>query len=492
MAELAELMAARALKLRRMTERGVGGYPHRFPATHRIGALLTAFAAATDAESDHDVAFCGRVVSWRDHGKSAFAHLEDATGRLQAYFKKDALGDPAWEALKDLDVGDFAGVRGRVFRTRTGELTVRAAECVMLAKALRPPPEKWHGLKDVDTRYRNRHVDLAANPEVRSIFATRARAIQLIREFLNARGYLEVETPVLQPLYGGAEATPFTTYYESLKTTYYLRISNELYLKRCLAGGLDRVYEFSKDFRNEGIDRTHLPEFTLLELYEAFADYHDMMALTEELFRHLVVTLTGQGVIEYQGHVMDFSKPWPRIAFAAALAEKLGYDPLAADDAALRASARACHLPDADKLSRPKLLDKLFGELVQPGISGPAFVLDHPLELSPLAKTHRADPRLAERFEPILAGSELGNAFSELNDPAEQRRRFEAQRALSQAGDRETHALDEEFLAVLEAGMPPAGGLGIGIDRLMMVLTGSTAIREVILFPQLKPAADDV
>ncbi len=487
MTDLADLIAARAQKLDRVRARGVTAYPHRFPHTHRIGGLLAEYASATEVESAVDVAVCGRIVAWRDHGKSAFAHLEDATGRIQAYFKRDVLGDPAWEALKDLDVGDFAGVQGRVFRTRTGELTVRASACAMLAKALRPPPEKWHGLKDVDTRYRQRHVDLASSPEVRAIFRMRARAVQLIREFLDARGYLEVETPVLQPLYGGAEATPFTTFYESLKTTYYLRISNELYLKRCLAGGLDRVYEFSKDFRNEGIDRTHLPEFTLLELYEAFADYHDMMALTEELFRHLVVSLTGKTSLTYQGHAMDFAAPWPRLRFAEALGAKLGWDPLEAGDDRLRGAAREAGVPDADTLTRPKLLDKLFGELVQPGISGPAFVLDHPLELSPLAKTHREDPRLAERFEPILAGSELGNAFTELNDPAEQRRRFEAQHVLSQKGDRETHALDEDFLGVLEAGMPPAGGLGIGIDRLMMILTGSTAIREVILFPQLRP-----
>ncbi|MEK7766607.1 MAG: amino acid--tRNA ligase-related protein, partial [bacterium] len=342
----------------------------------------------------------------------------------------DTLGDEVFGGLRDLDVGDFAGVCGRVFRTRTKELTVEVSSVTVLAKALRPPPEKWHGLKDADIRYRRRALDLLSNPEVREIFRIRAKAIRAIRDALDARDYLEVETPVLQPLYGGADATPFTTFYESLKTTYYLRISNELYLKRLLVGGLDRVYEFSKDFRNEGLDRMHTPEFTLLELYEAYADYEGMMRLTEDLFRTVVTAVNGSPVLTYQGLRLDFAKAWRRVSFVEELRRALGFDPLDADVDTLRRTAMDHKIADAARLSRPKLLDKLFGFLVQDKLDGPVFVTDHPVDLSPLAKAHRGDPRLVERFEPIIAGFEVGNAFSELNDPDEQRHRFEAQARL--------------------------------------------------------------
>jgi lysyl-tRNA synthetase class 2 len=487
MTDLNELITARKRKLERLALRGVPAYPYRFDFTHRLAAVHAAFAAATAEESPSEVAVCGRLMALRDHGKTAFGHLEDATGRLQVYLRADVLGAEAFAGLQDLDVGDFAGVRGPVFRTRTGELTVKAKVVELLAKSLRPLPEKWHGLKDVDTRFRQRALDLAANPEVRKIFETRTRVVSAIRRCLDALGYLEVETPILQPVYGGADACPFTTWYESLKATNYLRISNELYLKRLLAGGLDRVYEFSKDFRNEGLDRTHQPEFTLLELYEAYTDYHGMMALTETLFREAALAARGEPVLTYQGTRLDFGAPWARIPFVPALAAKLGFDPLAADVAALRLAAENAKVSDTAKLTRPKLLDKLFSVHVQDGIAGPAFVVDHPLELTPLAKAHRTDPRLAERFEPIVAGMELGNAFSELNDPLEQRRRFEAQAALRAQGDAEAQQLDEDFLAVLELGVPPAGGLGIGIDRLVMLACDAPTIREVILFPQLRP-----
>lgn len=486
MADLDELIAARKAKLARIKERGVNAYPYRFASTHRLGSLLHEFKDATAEESPAEVAACGRIVAWRDHGKTAFCHLEDATGRVQAYLRQDVLGD-AWPGAADLDVGDFLGVKGPVFRTRTGEITIKAKSFEILGKSLRPLPEKWHGLTDTDTRFRHRAVDLASNGKVRDLFRIRAAVIQKIRDVLNGRGYLEAETPVLQPMYGGAEAMPFTTRYESLDSTFYLRISNELYLKRLLVGGLDRVYEFSRNFRNEGLDRSHLPEFTLLELYEAYADYHDMMAITEEIFRETAIVATGSPSVTYQGSVLAFDKPWPRIPYMPALAEALKYDPFTADDGKLRESARAAHVPGVDAYARPKLLDKLFSALVQDRITGPAFVIDHPVELSPLAKGHRADSRLVERFEPIVAGMELGNAFSELNDPVEQRLRFEAQMTLRAAGDAEAQQLDEDFLSALELGMPPAGGLGIGIDRLIMLLTDSTTIREVILFPQLKP-----
>ena len=488
-----ELYAARKRKLLHIRERGENAYPYGFKYTHRLADVHRHFAAMAAAgepgslAAAESVSVCGRLVSWRDHGKSVFAHLEDSTARLQIYLRKDDMGESAFALLADLDIGDFAGVTGAVMRTRTGELTVKASAVTLLAKSLRPLPEKWHGLKDVDTRYRNRHMDLAANPQAREIFLARARVIQLTRDFLNARGYTEVETPVLQPLYGGAEAEPFTTYYASLKTTYYLRISNELYLKRLLVGGMDRVYEFSKDFRNEGLDRMHTPEFTLLELYEAYADYEDMMRLTEDLMRTLVKSLKGEPVLTYQGKRIDFSGPWQRIPFVRALGEKAGFDPLEGGVERLRQAAEAARIPDAGRLSRPKLLDKLFGALVQPHLDGPVFVIDHPLELSPLAKAHRHDPRLAERFEPVIAGLETGNAFSELNDPEEQRRRFEEQQTLKRQGDADTQVMDEDFVAALELGMPPAGGLGLGIDRLVMILCDLTSIREAILFPQLKP-----
>jgi lysyl-tRNA synthetase class 2 len=498
MTELNDLIAPRLEKLKRLKDRGVNPYPYRFPFTHRLGEVLEKYAAAGEEESTETVSVCGRMVAWRDHGKSSFAHIEDATGKLQVYFKLDVVGETAYAGLKDLDIGDFVGLTGKMFRTRTKELTVKAATWEILGKSLRPMPEKWHGLTDVEIRYRHRHLDLAANPLARDIFRIRAAAIRSFREFLDSRGYLEVETPILQSLYGGAEATPFVTRYESLDTNFYLRISNELFLKRLLVGGLDRVYEFAKDFRNEGIDRSHSPEFTLLELYQSYADYGDMMALTEEMLLAIVKgvnaarnRLTGltdaPGIITYGTKVLDFTKPWPRIRFCEALNARLGYDCLTASDADLRKSAAEAHIHDHARLTRPKLLDKLFSELVQEGLDGPVFVTDHPIELSPLCKSHRSDPRLAERFEPIIACMEVGNAFSELNDPAEQRRRFESQQALKKQGDAEAHVLDENYLEAMECGMPPAGGLGIGLDRLVMLLTNSNSIRDVVLFPQLRP-----
>lgn len=498
MTELNDLIAPRMDKLRRLKERGVNPYPYRFSFTQRLGEVLEKYAQAGEEEGPEDLSLCGRIVAWRDHGKSAFAHFEDATGRLQAYFKLDNLGAESFANLKDLDIGDFVGLHGKMFRTRTKELTLKVVSWEILGKSLRPMPEKWHGLTDVEIRYRHRHIDLAANPQAREIFRIRALAIRFFREFLDTFGYLEVETPILQSMYGGAEATPFITRYESLDTNFYLRISNELYLKRLLVGGLDRVYEFSKDFRNEGIDRSHSPEFTLLELYQSYADYGDMMKLAEDMLLAIVKgigaarnRLTGlndqPGIITYGGKTLDFTKPWPRIRFADALNAKLGFDCLSAADDELRKAAMGAHIHDHARLTRPKLLDKLFSELVQAGLDGPVFVIDHPIELSPLCKSHRSDPRLAERFEPIIASMEVGNAFSELNDPAEQRRRFEAQQELRKKGDAEAHMLDENYLEAMECGMPPAGGLGIGLDRLVMILTNSTSIRDVVLFPQLRP-----
>ena len=502
MPEQNDLIAPRLEKLRRLKERGINPYPHRFRFTHRIGQILEEYASAGEEEGAEMVSVCGRLVAWRDHGKSSFAHIEDATGRLQAYFKLDVVGEEAYAGLKDLDIGDFVGLHGKMFRTRTKELTVKVASWEILGKSLRPMPEKWHGLTDVEIRYRHRHLDLAANPPAREIFRIRAAAIRAFRDFLDGRGYLEVETPILQSLYGGAEATPFITRYESLDMNYFLRISNELYLKRLLVGGLDRVYEFSKDFRNEGIDRSHSPEFTLLELYQSYADYGDMMALNEEMMLAIVTAvgparnrLTGlddpPGIITYAGKKLDFTKNWPRVIFSEALNAKLGFDCLTAADDELRQAAMRAHIHDHARLTRPKLLDKLFSELVQAGLDGPVFVVDHPIELSPLCKSHRSDPRLAERFEPIIACMEVGNAFSELNDPAEQRRRFESQQELKRKGDQEAHELDESYLEAMECGMPPAGGLGIGLDRLVMLLTNSNSIRDVVLFPQLRPESNE-
>jgi lysyl-tRNA synthetase, class II len=498
--------ADRRATLDALRQRGVEPWAYRYEVTHHATAAAAEFEAAEGAgRLDADglgpvVRLGGRLTSLRTHGKATFADLEDRSGRIQLFFRRNVVGDEAYALLDLLHIGDWIGVSGPSMRTRTGEVSVRVDAYELLAKSMRPLPygkveedpetgeRRVHsGFADVQQRYRQRYADLAVHPEVREVFVTRARVISAMRQFLDARDFTEVETPVLQPLYGGALARPFTTHHNSLDMRLYLRIADELYLKRLIVGGMERVYEIGKDFRNEGIDRTHNPEFTMLEFYQAFADYHDMMDLVEGLLAHVADAALGGRTAQFEGRSIDLSPPYRRVSFLGALAEVGGVDAVDMDDEALRRAARAAHIEVTPSMGRGKLLDELFGALVEPTLHEPTFVIDYPHELSPLAKPKRGNPLLTERFELIIAGREIANAFSELNDPFDQRERFQAQALLRQAGDEEALMVDEDYLRALEYGMPPTGGVGIGVDRLIMLLTGQPSIRDVILFPTLRP-----
>ncbi len=481
---LENIIQGRIEKLDQLAEH-MPAYPYAFDRTHR--SVEARAAAAELMAAGAKVKYAGRLMAKRGMGKTMFAPVDDEWGRLQVYFKKDDLGEDRFKlAQKALDLGDIIGVEGPLFETRTGELTIHVEDFQLLAKALRPLPEKYHDMS-VELKSRRRHLDLAMNLESRERFRRRSAIITALRGFLDAEDFLEVETPALQPLYGGATARPFVTRHNALDMELYLRIADELYLKRCIIGGLDRVYEISKDFRNEGMDRTHNPEFTMLEAYAAYWDYHDMMDLSERLLRHLGETFGDGGKVTYGDHVIDFCQPFARLRFMDALAEKTGQDLRALDDAALAELAKSQGVKLKKGMGRDKILDEMFSLLVEPGLIQPTFVMDHPKELSPLAKDHRAEAGLVERFELFVCGFELANSFSELNDPREQRRRFEAQMALGEAGDDEAQKLDEDFLEAMEAGMPPTGGIGFGVDRLVMLLTDCNSIRDVLLFPAMRP-----
>jgi lysyl-tRNA synthetase, class II len=482
---LERLMQQRVEKLDAWRRLGLSPYAYHFEPTHHAADLLARGDAVTDQPGEV-VRVAGRIMTLRGHGKAGFAHLLDGSGRIQVYFRKDQLGDQ-FARYELLDEGDWVGVEGSLFRTRTGEITVRADRVEMLAKAIRPLPGKWHGLKDPDTRYRQRYADLFMNLAVRETFRRRSRMTSAIRSFLDARNFLEVETPVLQPLYGGAFARPFVTEHLALGIPLYLRVSNELYLKRLIVGGLERVYEFSRDFRNEGIDRTHNPEFTLLEYYQAFADVHDMMTLTEALFVHAIRAVSEDARVTWQGETLDFTPPWPRLSMLDLVSEKVGEKVHDLDPARLSRLVAKHSLHPRPGTGPGGMLDELFSALAQHELRQPCFVVDFPHETSPLARVSRSNPAVVERFEVFVAGMELANAFSEQNDPAAQRAAFERQVAARDRGDEEAQPLDTDYLRALEYGMPPTGGCGIGMDRLVMLAADARSIRDVLLFPQLRP-----
>jgi lysyl-tRNA synthetase, class II len=479
-----ELLATRREKLERLRADGVDPYPHAYPGVVAVSAVHAAHASLPAGEdSDQRYRVAGRLHARRGQGKMAFLDLDDRSGRIQLQAKADVLGPERMAQLLDLDLGDLIGVDGLAFRSRRGELSLRVEDFAVLAKSLRPPPDKFHGLQDVETRFRHRELDLIANEEARELFVMRANAITAVRRYLDDAGFVEVETPILQPIYGGALARPFTTHHNALDRTLYLRIATELYLKRLIVGGLERVYELGKDFRNEGVSFKHNPEFTVVEWYEAYADYTDEMRRVEEMV-DAVAKACG-----YAGDV-DLAPPWPRVTLRDAIREKSGIDILEHRDrdalvAAMKGTDRTRDLPTEDR-TWPQLVDDLLSKFVEPEIREPQFIVDYPVELSPFAKGHRSEPGLVERFEAFVDGMEFANAFSELNDPDEQRARFEAQVRYAAEGDEETQPMDEAFLSALEQGMPPTGGVGLGIDRLVMVMTGRRSIREVVLFPAMR------
>jgi lysyl-tRNA synthetase class 2 len=485
MEEESDLILHRKEKLKKLTEKNIQPYPYSFNRTHTSSEIIEDFEKLEGEETEVKIA--GRMVSLRLHGKSLFAHLKDGAGKIQIYVKSNEVGKEYFELFDLFDIGDFLGVTGKVFKTKTGEITVRAAHFCLLSKSLRPLPEKWHGLQDKELRYRQRYVDLIVNDEVKKVFLFRTQLIKAIRNFLDDEGFVDVETPILQPLYGGAFARPFVTHHNALDIDLYLRIADELYLKRLIVGGFEKVYEISKSFRNEGMDRNHNPEFTMLELYQAYADYSDIMELYEKLLNHAAAQVLGSNKFEFEDNRIDLTPPFKRIPLLESIKEHTGVD--LTDKSEEEVKKIVFDLNVKEDLSRPrgKLIEAIFETQVQPHLIQPTFVTDFPVEMSPLAKYHREKKGLTERFELFIGGCEMGNAFSELNDPQDQRERFLQQAELAKRGEEEAQVLDEDFIRALEYGMPPTGGLGFGVDRLVMVLTNTHSIREVIFFPQMRP-----
>jgi lysyl-tRNA synthetase class 2 len=483
--EITTLLAERRQKLERLRDSGVDPFPQSFEGREEIGGVLDrheGLEAGAETDSVHRVA--GRIVGRRGHGKAAFIDLRDATGQIQLHAKADVLGEEAFGLLQDLDLGDILGVEGRAIVTRRGQLSIEVGAWLILAKSLRPPPDKFHGLEDTETRYRRRELDLIANEEPREIFRVRARTVSEVRRWLDGHGFFEVETPVLQPLYGGALAKPFTTHHNALDRKLYLRIATELYLKRCVVGGIDKVYELGKDFRNEGISMKHNPEFTMLEWYEAYADYHDTARNLENLVSEVARTVLGKAEIERDGRTISLEPSWHRVTLREAILERTGIDIERETTRESLASAMGTELDDT--VGWGKLVDTLFSKRVEPELVEPTFIMDYPVELSPFAKRHRDRPGVVERWEAFIGGVEIANSFTELNDPDEQRRRFEQQAEELARGDDEAQPYDETFIEALEQGMPPTGGVGLGIDRLVMMLTGTSSLREVVLFPAMR------
>lgn len=491
MSEVEEL-AARRQMVEDLRAQGIDPYPPRVSRDHTAAEALAAF----DPDIPEDqiaaqplITIAGRMVTQRVQGKAGFAHLQDGSGRIQIYCRQDAVGEEQYALFRRLHPGDFVWAAGHMFRTRAGEITLKATEIRLIAKALRPLPDKFHGISDVEVRYRKRYLDMIANRESFDRLVTRSRMTATIRRLLESKGFLEIETPVLQSLYGGAHARPFTTHFNALGEDLYLRIALELYHKRLLIGGIDKLFEIGRVFRNEGLSRKHNPEFTMLELYWAYADYHDIMALVEWLVSETAIALFGSPVLQRGEHAIDLTPPWPRKPLREAILEKTGIDFAAyppGEEAAMIAAVRARGLSLPPESIRGKIIDELLSTFVEPALIDPIFLIDYPIELSPLAKTKPGDPSLVERFEAFAGSVELGNAFTELNDPQDQRRRFEAQALDRAAGDQDAHSFDEDFLEAMEHGMPPAGGLGIGLDRLAMFLIGVETIKDVVFFPHLR------
>jgi lysyl-tRNA synthetase class 2 len=485
----------RKKKLDELREMGVDPYPARYrPAESAADLhLLAGELSAEEVESlGRKTRVAGRIMALRKFGKTVFTHIQDGSGRIQLYFRKDALSEKDFALLKKLDIGDIVGAEGVLFRTRTNELTVAAESLVLLAKSLRPLPEKWHGLRDIEQRYRQRYLDLIANPEVKESFRTRARLIAGVREFFTSRDFLEVETPMMQSIPGGATARPFKTFYNALDMEVFLRVAPELYLKRLIIGGFERVFEINRNFRNEGLSREHNPEFTMLEFYQTWADYNSLMELTEELFLELARKVAGSERIVYQGQEIDFTPPWRRLPLVESLTTVAGIPENDVQDPEfIRAKAKELGIPLHLGYGPERLQVEIWERLVEPTLTDPTFVVDFPKAVSPLAKSRPDNPALVERFELFIAGKEVANAFSELNDPVDQRERFRLQAAERAAGDAEAQRMDEDFLRALEHGMPPTGGEGIGIDRLVMLFTDAANIRDVILFPQLRAEKSD-
>jgi lysyl-tRNA synthetase class 2 len=487
-----DLKAQRRAKLKELRSKGLDPYQkYRFQRTHGTADLKKAYEKIGSERSPEEVRIAGRLMGMRLHGKAGFADLSDRDGRVQVYFKLDDLGKDKFDLFKSLDIGDIVGLKGNVFRTKMGEITVAIRDFEILSKAIAPYPEKFHGLQDVEMRYRKRYLDLIMNPDVREKFIMRSKIVAFMRDWLNGKGFIEVETPILQPLYGGALARPFKTHHNYLDMDLYLRIATELYLKRCIVGDLEKVYEIGHNFRNEDIDAQHYPEYTSMELYEAYADYNDIMDLTESILYDTAVHMLGTNKIPYGDKVLDFSKPWARITMHDAIQKHLGLDieklktVKDAKEAALKLGVR-----DVEECNQLGLvIFEIFDQKVQPFLVNPTFVIDHPIEISPLAKKKRGNPELVERFELFINGWEFANAYSELNDPEEQEQRFRDQDRLKKEGDEEAHPIDMDYVQALEFGLPPTGGLGIGIDRFTMLITNSPSIKEVILFPHMKPEA---
>lgn len=490
-----KLIKVRKDKIAQLLKDGINPFPPFFDQTHFSEQINSDFEKYEDSE----VRLAGRIMAVRLMGKASFTHIQDKGGRIQLFIRKNDIGDDGYALFKSCDIGDIIGVQGKVFKTHTGEVSVQVLDFQLLSKSLRPLPIVKEEISesgerivhdafaDTEMRYRQRYVDLIVNPDVKDVFIKRSKIIRLIREFLDRSDFLEVETPILQPIYGGAAARPFVTHHNTLDIELYMRIANELYLKKLIVGGFDRVYEFAKDFRNEGMDRFHNPEFTQIELYVAYKDYNWMMDFVEEMISLLAEELNGSSKTLFNGKEIDFKRPWKRMTMFESIKEFTNIDISSMDEDELKKTAKKLGVEITPDMGYGKIIDEIFGEKVEPNLINPTYITDYPVEMSPLAKKHRNNPRLVERFEAIVGGKELCNAFSELNDPIDQRSRFEEQAKLRAKGDEEALVLDDDFLRALEYGMPPTAGLGIGIDRLTMILTGQDSIRDVIFFPQMRP-----